>query len=127
MDLPGAGESSCNQSLTIFSISFSAGVMTAAKRASLVCTPRWPISCAIRPDGSAMRWALIPAPPSRETRQKCLQSIIHLKLEKNKLVTATSRQSYSQNRTVLHRALLCVNQWEEDKYVSLFRYIQMSL
>jgi hypothetical protein len=34
----------------------------------------------------------------------------------------TSRQSYSENRTVLYRALLCVNQWEEGKYFSLFRY-----
>jgi hypothetical protein len=46
----------------------------------------------------------------------------------------TCRQSYSQNRTVLYRALLCVNQWEEEKYFSLFRYwmkskgtLQMSL
>jgi hypothetical protein len=30
------------------------------------------------------------------------------------------RQSECQNRTV--RALLCVNQWEEEKYFSLFRY-----
>jgi hypothetical protein len=29
---------------------------------------------------------------------------------------------YSQILTVLYRALLCVNQWEEDKYFSLFRY-----
>jgi hypothetical protein len=48
--------------------------------------------------------------------------------------TTTSRQSYSQNRTVLYRKLLCVNQWEEEKYFSLFRYwlkskgtLQMSL
>jgi hypothetical protein len=32
------------------------------------------------------------------------------------------RKSCSQNRTVLYRALLCVNQWEEEKYFSLFRY-----
>jgi hypothetical protein len=37
-------------------------------------------------------------------------------------VNEISRQSYSQNRTVLYRALYCVNQWEEEKYFSLFRY-----
>jgi hypothetical protein len=31
------------------------------------------------------------------------------------------RQSFSQTRTVLCRALLCVNQWEEEKYFTLFR------
>jgi hypothetical protein len=34
----------------------------------------------------------------------------------------SSRQSYSQNRTVLYRAILCVNQWEEEKHLSLYRY-----
>jgi hypothetical protein len=49
-------------------------------------------------------------------------------------VDDTGRQSYRQNRTVLYRAILCVNQWEEEKYLSLFRYwlklkgtLQMSL
>jgi hypothetical protein len=31
------------------------------------------------------------------------------------------RQSYRQNRTVLYRALLSVNQWEEEEYFSIFR------
>jgi hypothetical protein len=50
------------------------------------------------------------------------------------VLRSTSHPSYSQNHTVINRALLCVDQWEEDKYFSLFRYwlkskgtLQMSL
>jgi hypothetical protein len=36
--------------------------------------------------------------------------------------TRPSRESHSQIRRVFYLTLFCVNQWEEAKYVILFRY-----